>query len=123
LKSQNATSHPSNSSHLTEPNHPLSIHAPTSAAKKLKLNKNSLPLEVQLARVTSDGRAILRFNKNILMIRNLTAIDERVFGVRVRAGPDSKMEDLNIMSWNVVEMREREIGFLIRFEKPLRVSS
>ena len=66
---------------------------------------------------------ILKFNKKILEIKNLTAIDEKVFQMRVIPGPESNKEDLKITSWNVQEMRETEIIIQLVFEKPLSISS
>ena len=70
-----------------------------------------------------EGRAVIRFNKEILIIKNLSAIDERVFKLRALPGTsETNKDDLKITSWNVIAMRPRDLTFDITFERPLRIS-
>jgi hypothetical protein len=59
---------------------------PSLGKKKGKLKTKAIKLEVTLAKVQPDGSAFVRFNKNVLVIKNLTALDERVFKLRVLPG-------------------------------------
>ena len=63
------------------------------------------------------------FNKNVLQIKNLTAIDDKIFQFQVKPSRDSDPEYLKIVSWNVVAMMGRELRFKVIFENPLRISS
>jgi hypothetical protein len=49
------------------------------------------------------------FNKDIFVIKNLTAIDENILGIKTVAGMESNYKDLNISSWNVTKMEPRKL--------------
>jgi hypothetical protein len=82
-----------------------------------------LPLTAGISRVSSEGQVDVIFNKNVLQIKNLTAIDDKIFKIQVKPSRDSDPEYLKIVSWNVVSMINRELRFKLIFENPLRISS
>lgn len=63
------------------------------------------------------------FNKDVLIIKNLTAFQDKVLELRVIPGPDSTPEDLNIISWEVTAMTSRQLNIALSFENTLRISS
>jgi hypothetical protein len=46
---------------------------------KGKVRSKPLPLTAGIARVSTEGQVDVIFNKNVLQIKNLTAIDDKVF--------------------------------------------
>lgn len=61
------------------------------------------------------GIVIIAFNKDVYVIKNLTAINPDVVGIKTIAGKDSDPVDLNITSWNVTKMEARMIVIKIEF--------
>ena len=51
----------------------------------------------------------IAFNKDIYVVKNLTAIDSQVLGLKIIPGAESNLNDLNITSWNVTKMEQRKI--------------
>ena len=57
----------------------------------------------------------IAFNKDIYVVKNLTAIDSQVLGLKIIPGAESNLNDLNITSWNVTKMEQRKIIINIQF--------
>jgi hypothetical protein len=52
---------------------------PAKPLGKGKIRSKPLPLTAGISRVSTEGLVDVTFNKNVLQIKNLTAIDEKVF--------------------------------------------
>ena len=74
------------------------------------------------------------FNKDVYPIPNISAIDNKVLGIKVLPGIDSDPNNLNISSWNVtskkilpsynliLEMDTRKIVIKVEFQTLMKVS-
>jgi hypothetical protein len=61
-----------------------------------KLKTKPLELSATLSSITNEGLATIVFNKDIYVIKNLTAIDSEILGLNIIAGAESDLKDLNI---------------------------
>jgi hypothetical protein len=98
----------------------------TKTPKKSKKQGNykPIPLDVRISKISNEGLVTLAFNKPIYEIKNLsTFVDYGVFEINVLPGPDSNIDDLKILQWNVTAMTSKQMTFKLIFEMPLRISS
>jgi hypothetical protein len=91
--------------------------------KKPKNNAKPIPLEARIASILNVGMVTISFNKDILVVKNLTAFQDSVLNIKVEPGPDSTPDNLGITSWNVTFMSSRQIKIKLVFQNPLRISS
>jgi hypothetical protein len=62
-------------------------------------------LTAKISKITNEGIVTISFNKDVMVIKNLSKIDYNVISVTILAGADSDPKDLNITSWNVTSKK------------------
>jgi hypothetical protein len=94
-----------------------SLFGRTIVKKLAKKNLKTKPLELSasLLSINNQGIATIAFNKDIYVVKNLTAIDSQVLGLKIIPGAESDHNDLNITFWNVTKMEHRKIIINIQF--------
>ncbi len=60
-----------------------------------------IDLSASISSINNMGIVTIAFNKDVYVIKNLSAINSDVLGIKTIAGKDSDPVDLNITSWNV----------------------
>jgi hypothetical protein len=81
-------------------------------------------LKAKIHKVNETGFVIIKFNKPLMKVENITSIDSTVLNITALSSyPVGDTRNLSISSWETVFMSDKEMRLQVNFLKPLLIST